>query len=755
VGGPILKDKLWYFGSYNYADIVDEFGESELTGFGTLPAGEIATERDLVFGKLTFAASDKHRLSGNYTWREDITTGFDANIATPEARRGQDVNDKRLRLNYQAIFSADSLLDVKYGTVNREIETVPLGGLGPAQYEITDFGLLTNNSWRASTDERTRDDAAIVYTQFVSTGFGTHEIKVGLDWRELNQDSGDFFSGLDEDFFTVGANPGQPDFGLEDTFTDGVKYLAALDMTGAFPVPTVANNYKSGGVLNNKNEEFGGFVQDRWEYGNWNVLLGFRFDEQEGFNDVGSTYFEYGAGDAFAPRVSITWDAGGTGRNIVKTGWGRFYDASSLRLGEFANSRDTFSFRSYSWIGEIDDDFRDHIDTGDAYDIHNPDNWEFTTEQSQAQNPIDYSPLTQPAQVDRFLIEYNRQVGNNYVAKLRFVDGETRKLIDDIHTNFFHFTMANTDLKRRDYKSLELEFNGNPTPNISFNASFVHSSAKGTTPGQFELAGFLGDSGSGNNIGVYLDRPPAEPEFWCDNAAGELAVYGWDPVTCTPEDAFFGGWPGATSPMADYNNDDVVDENDFDIFWQNLWGGLGGIDGYDGWYGRLPYSADDVLKINGRFTVPQWADAYLSTFLTWNSGYRDQRKGFQSLYGDFLSFDEVPVYVFTGTDCDTPGSFATCEASESFTIVSGQDFGREEGQARGGLEASSFWQLDVAIGKVWNVGKDVGLELRGELFNAFNTQKNLAQQNRASESFGQPLVRQFPRTFRIFGRVSF
>jgi hypothetical protein len=747
VGGPILKDKLWYFGSYNRSDDLDGYAAAELSGYGTLPPGVEETETDLYFGKLTYAINAQHNIAGSYTMRDQETTGFDAAIATPEARRGQEVDDERTRLNYQAIFSANTLLEIKYGNVNREIQTVPLGSLDPAQYEITTYGLLTNNAWRASSDERDRDDYAAIFTQFWNPGgrAGSHEFKVGVDYRELNQDSGDWFSGLAEDIFVTGLNPDGDDFGLADTFENGMKYQ--FSSVGGLIIPTNATNYRSSGILNNENEEFGGFMQDRWETGNWNFLIGFRVDKQEGFNDIGDTYFEYDLADAFAPRASITWDASGDGRNIVKMGYGRFYDASSLRLGEFANSRESFSFRAYSWVGGVDEDYSTHVGDGSVYDIWEVSNWAFDHEQSADSNPLDYGGLEEPAHLDRFLLEYDRQIGNDYVVKGRYVDGETRGLIEDIHFFYNDWQVVNTDLKRRDYTAFELEFNGNPTPNISFNTAYVRSQAKGTNPGQFELSGFLGDSGSGNNIGVFLDRPPSNPEGWCELYAPDCIPGFWDP----------------TDPHRDYNDDDVLDEFDRDMFIQYIYGGLGAVDGNDGWYGNLPYSLDDVVKMGGRFVIPKWQDTYINAFFQWASGYNNDRNGFQPAYGDYFTFSQGGGdFVYTDLDpgngvddCAPGGDFALCETLQVTHPVQGQNFDEEGGVTRGSIEGPSFWTLDLSVGKVWNFGKSYSVELRGEIFNVFNNQEILAPQDRATEDFGVALTRQFPRSARIFARFGF
>jgi hypothetical protein len=743
IGGPIIKDKLWFFASYNRTENENNFASATLEGFGELAPGTQTTDSDLFFGKLTFAINDSHNVAVNYTERSQDTAGLDAAIATPEARAGQEVEDDRVRLNYQWVINANSLFEAKFGTVDREITTVPLAGLGPAQIEIIDFGLLTNNAWRNSSDTRSREDYTLTYTQFFNLGSGSHELKGGVDYRELNQDSGDFFSGIDEDVISIGMNPAVlDDFGLADTFSDGVKFQVTVDSGDM--VPVILNEYRSGGVLNNKNEESGFFLQDRFEYGNFNFMIGARLDKQEGFSDTGATYFEYDYGDAFAPRGSVTWDYKGTGRNILKTGWGVFMDTTSLRLGEFANERESFAFRSYDWVGDDDDDYCNSAITPGCLpglDLMNTANWAFNHEQSNSSNALDYSGLMQPAELQRFLFEYDRQIGDDYVAKFRFVDGQTRKLVDDIHYLYNDWRVENTNLKRRDYQSFEVEFNGQLTENISFNTSFVHSEAEGTNPGQFELSGFLGSSGSGANIGVYLDRPASagDTDYWCDYF-GTANCTGWD----------------SDDPTHDFNDDDVIDKDDRDIFIQNLFGGLGGTDGDDGWSGLLPYSVDDLVKVNARINIPQWADTYVVLFGQYGSGYRNSRYGFQPAYGDFLSFSENGVvnFDFVG-DCDPGDDFADCTTVSSVTPVEGQDFGTEQGLSRGTNTSADFWSVDMSIGKVFNVGNRVTVEVRGEFFNLLNKQPSLANQNRAVSNFGTALARQAPRSARGFVRIAF
>ena len=750
-GGPIMKDKLWFYAAYNRTDGSSTYPATNVPGFGTLPVGDTSDEGNTYFGKVSWAITPDHSLQGNYTYRDRELTGGDSDKATTEARFDNDITDDRWRLNYQGVFTPKSVLEVRLGKVHRELNTVPVSPREPAQYEFNDFGVLTNNTWRLTEDERDRKDGAVVFTQYWNPGgwAGSHEFKGGYEYHEPESSTFDQFTGTGEDIFP-------------DSFSGGSQYqftTASDPVLSPFQSPSALNEYLTVPSITDKNEEHSLFVQDRWEFGNFNLLLGLRADKGTGFNNEDKEYFSYDFSDALAPRVSISWDATSDGKNVLKAGWGRFFDTSSTRFGEFANTAISFAFNTYLWNQpptDTDndqvfdqgclDDFRNHIGDGSNCDIHNPANWDFDHQQSADATPSDYSGVEKPARQDRLLLEYDRAIGARHAFKARFVDGQARDLIDDVNDPYPVFTVTNTPFKTRDYQSFELEFNGNPTPYVSFNTSYVHSSAKGTSPGNFETGGFLSSSGSANEIGVFLDRPVSDPQQWC-------RLYG---PTCIPP-----SW-NAQNPRRDYNNDGSVNQFDRDMERQNVFGGLGAIDGnLEGWYGYLPYSIDDQIKLYGRFTIPQWKNVYVTAFMSWASGYHTQRKGYQSAYADYLTFSNVPVLTTSCVDNDadgtagTFGNFSECTPLFRKTNVQDQSFFKESGQKRGDETNSSFWTLDMAIGKTWALPRNLALEIRGELFNLLNNQESLTINDQAVTTFGEALTRQTPRQARLFARFSF
>ncbi len=573
LGGPILQDRLWFFVSYNYEDNVQKYDIADYT----------KTDSNL-FTKLTLAINPVNTLSvaGSFRGYEDENSDIDAG-RTKEALGSLTRDDVRIRANYKSIISDMTVLEAKYGYIRRESDDDPQSGdPGPAQRTDLDTNTIYGNYDAFDHQTRDRDDISLELTQFIDEFMGTHEFKGGLLYEKTASTRTMAFTGVDEDIF-----PDRMEGGAEIKFRDGV--------------PNVYYDYQ-GATVENETDGYGVYLQDKWApVDNLKLMLGFRIDSQDVKNNVGDTLFKFNFDETFAPRVTAAYDMTRDGRNVFKFGAGRFYDVVSTSLAEWGNTANPYSYDMYQYGGP------GNPYTGGTYtpgDEWNPNNWgtwydtdddgerdtfvpgEIRYTQDPVTNPLTYSDDLKPYYKDEVLVEYDRGIGNDYAAKIRFIRGWTRDLIEDVAYTIDDWYIVNFDRKKRDYKAVELEFAGQPTEDLSFNFAYIWTDNEGTTPGQFEKGGFGSDWGSGNTVGVFGDRPP------------------WDE---DPE-------------------------------YSELLNGLGGLDGDDGWYGPLPYATDHQILLNVTYRAP-W-DVIVGSGMEWNSGYHWQQRGWQEAYGGYLTFPE-------------------------------------------------------------------------------------------------------------------
>jgi len=570
LGGPIVKDKLWFFLSDNFFGNFDKSSQQSI-GWLTVQPGERRTSTNNAFGKITFTPYENHTLSLSGTLDKFLHQS--GGIGVPETYIKTTYTRYSYRFNYRGILSNNTFLTAVWGQNRNDTDTGPLSGdLGPPQYSWQDIGQTTNNthmSWR--TLER-RTDLAVGLTHYLDLGpWGNHELKAG--WSYYNNKYNDVIlrAGLDADSW-----PG-------DAFDNGTL------ITWSAPGMPIMLDEFGPSVSKDTTDGFGFYAEDNMVLGRFSFLLGLRTDTQKVYNDVGKRLWSWGLWDFLQPRASVDFDLTGDGRNVLKFGYGLFAMPVCLGTATVLNSNPPTSFREYSWAGP-----QNPTDS----QLKDPANWAFVYEYSAVASPEIVDPKLKPNKVNKFLLEFDRQLWTNWALKVRGILSYSRNLIDDIGLydpgtpSEFRYLFTNFELKRRDYRALEVELNGKIPGRLMLNASYSWSQAKGTVSGNtFESGTWDLFWGAGYDTAMFGDRPYMPP------GASNKELY----------DTIFAGL------------------------------GARGI-GDEGWYGFLPYSVDHVVKILGTYFAPYGFN--VSTNIEYLSGYHWEKKGWSNAYGGYLTFPE-------------------------------------------------------------------------------------------------------------------
>lgn len=310
LGGPIIKDKLWFFVSDNLWRTADD-NQGGQVGWLTLPPGKKRVNTNNIFGKLTWALRENHTLSASGTY--DSFLSQQGGFGLPELYTKYDYKDYAYRLNYKGIFGANTLLEAVVGRSSRDQAEVPLSGnLGPCQFWYNDINQGTGNSFDkwGSVDRRT--DFTSRFTRYLNTEkFGNHEFGLGISYYYMYHRSWDELCG--KDWLIVPT----------ENYWTGGSYIT-FDKLG---VPAQLSQYRNLDYFN-KGRGWSFYLKDKMTFGRLNVMLGLRSESQNIFDDQNKKVesISWGWGKFLSPRLSLSWDVTGDGVNVLKLGLGRFSD---------------------------------------------------------------------------------------------------------------------------------------------------------------------------------------------------------------------------------------------------------------------------------------------------------------------------------------------------------------------------------------------------------------------------------------------
>lgn len=570
LGGPILKDRLWFFVSDSLVSTTDRTRD-ESVGWLEIPAGALRTTTNNAFGKVTFTPKENHTIS--LTGTLDRSLSQSGGIGVPETYTETTYDDRLFRLNYSGVLGPTVFVTAAAGWYGRDHGTAPRkGDYGPPSYFWQDISQTTNNIPYGVEEAERRTDVSLGGSwSFEARRWGSHELRAGASWYDGSFRFVNSWTGRDFEPW--------PGSGFQGS-----------DITWETPgVPLQVVKHRSGRT-ENSTRVFGFHLQDTVVVGRVTAMLGLRTDTQRVYDDLGEKAWTWGVEDFLQPRASLAVDLAGDGRTVLKAGYGRFaLPISTMTLGFVVNRFMPDTFRQYRWTGPED--------PSDG-ELEDPSNWEFVWEQGAEMSPGGIQPGTRPDSLDRVVVALERQMSPGWALKLRGVWSRTKDLLEDVAVSSpespdgFRYVYTNFDLKRRNYRALEVELNGRVGARLFLDASYAWSRAKGTS--------------SGNDF---------ESGVWGYQMGG---AYDYSP---------FGDHP------------DLPDSHPDKAMWDALLGGLGGPGvGDEGWFGDLPYGVDHVVKVLATWVGP-WG-LRVSPSLEWLSGYHWEKKGWSEGYGFYLTFPE-------------------------------------------------------------------------------------------------------------------
>ncbi|PIB93565.1 TonB-dependent receptor [Caulobacter sp. FWC2] len=379
LGGPIIKDKLWVFGSYQKKHRSDEVLNA------TTGAVQRTVTRDdkYAFFKATWQITDNDRLTG--TFFNDPTKISGSRTATTLNNRdtAQNAGGDNYKLDYTHTWN-DLSINAYYYNHKAELTTLAAdqtlrdtlsfktAGSTNAQRNLGGFG-------SNSETHRDSEEYGVKLEYYLDTGFGSHTFKGGYSTSKHIYKSNSTVpggatynsialidSGATFQDYTTGpgwtarllasgdvpriiaamtASPNAAQFRAAlDTDANGVISAAEVNAlrfnsTAGNPTGNV-NTYRAVRSVNApyaiKSEGETVYLQDTWTLNQLTVAAGVRAEKWSHFSSAGDKLFTFDW--KLAPRINVVYDVTGNGRSKVYAFFGRYYDPIRSDMANFAGN---------------------------------------------------------------------------------------------------------------------------------------------------------------------------------------------------------------------------------------------------------------------------------------------------------------------------------------------------------------------------------------------------------------------------------
>ena len=362
LGGPIIKDKLFFFAAYegndqNRAFNVTAGGNAALQAQFEASSGRKVSEfvgpfvspfrGDFYFGKLTLTPDARSTFELSFSRRDETDIqGFGNNVAYEAAENKKNRVDSYL---FKWTYAGNDFVN-EFAASYLNYNFNP-SSLNPQLPQFEYAGVLTIGG-----KDSTRNELQSDYTlrdDFTYSGIDGHVFKFGarVDVTDISFDNQSFV---------------QPRYTFQNNGNNGTPLDPTDDLSFAFPAEARLGLGNS--LILNSDTQIGVYIQDDWDVTDKLQLnLGLRWDyETNGFNNSYITpasaagalralpktfyfdpenYISNGSNrkpfaGAFAPRFGFSYDITGNKTTVIFGGVGRYYDRNN-----FNNTVDEISRR--------------------------------------------------------------------------------------------------------------------------------------------------------------------------------------------------------------------------------------------------------------------------------------------------------------------------------------------------------------------------------------------------------------------------
>lgn len=337
LGGPILRDKAWFYASWSNQDIRLVRASGNIVDRTALKTSQVkgnwqVTQKDMVNVLWFLGAKEKEG-------RSPGDAGIVENVPTATWNQGNAFPEDRphglLKFEYNRNFTSDLFLGGRYAYYGTGFVLDPVGGLGVEAGQSRRLG-RSFGSTRRSLNVRPQHTADLEGDYFSNAFDASHDLKFGGGYRRTDALTGTLWPG---------------------------NMMLALDFSAT---DQRARVYREGRGTN-RTEYFHLYVGDTISRDRLTVNLGLRYDRQWGGAQPSDTLsnkafpnlvpgIKFAGYEApfkwnnFSPRAGVTYALDDVGKTILRASFNRY--AGQLQTGYvgYENPSGSVGFVEYPWV---------------------------------------------------------------------------------------------------------------------------------------------------------------------------------------------------------------------------------------------------------------------------------------------------------------------------------------------------------------------------------------------------------------------
>src|SRR5688572_14979155 len=345
VGGPIKRDKIWWFGTYR-------------TQFNAIQQPNFTFDKTFdtklwnAVGKGTYQINQKHKLVGYYQWGQKIQPNRLPQSTYTYTDEGptnrQDSGSWVYKGEWNGTLSDKLYVEARYGDFGYYFPQITNG---TEPYYFRDSGTLEiRGSHQKNQNDRDRKQVTGAATYFLDTAKGSHTFKFGGEiLKELQ-----WFGVLQG----VGGH-------IEHIYNNGVSNQVIFRIPTATQVGGLKDNDNGHLTTENALDQNSFFLNDTWAVGRLTVNAGLRWDQYKGWlpeqNQLGATVgpvvvqaktfaeTDLYSWNLVAPRIGFTFDLSGDGKTVLKANYGLYWHNPGVGISDNANPNTGTKSATYGW----------------------------------------------------------------------------------------------------------------------------------------------------------------------------------------------------------------------------------------------------------------------------------------------------------------------------------------------------------------------------------------------------------------------